>query len=159
MILLLKVHLHVKCLPSVRESHLEEFPKRQYYEQQKSDPEEISGCLVVFWRLVRVHVDLQHIGGHHPHEEEVEGKVEEEEPTDLAPFHPQKRCDCRMGHEMAVFWDLGHVPQRFCLWQLLSYYGISNLQITSVQGFQKIVTWFFSRGSFPSVFILGGPRK
>ena len=66
-----------------------------------------------------------------------------------------------MGHEVAVFWNLGHVPQRLRLWKLLSNFGISYLEITTViyQSFSKVVTWFFSRGSFPSVFILGGPRK
>ena len=110
-------------------------------------------------RLVRVHVNLQHVGGHHPHEEEVEGEVEEEESTDLAPLHPQEGGDRGMGHEVSVFWNLGHVPQRLCLWQLLSYFGNSNLEKTTFQRFPKVVTWFFSRGSFPSDFILGGPRK
>ena len=114
---------------------MEEFPKRQDNEQEKSDPEEISGCQVVLWRLVRVHVNLQHVGGHHPHEEEVEGEVKEEKSPDLAPLHPQEGGDRGMGHEVSVFWNLGHIPQRFRLRKFLSCFRIPNLEISTVQGF------------------------
>ena len=106
-------------------------------------------------RLVRVHVNLQHVGGHHPHEEEVEGEVEEEESTDLAPLHPQEGGDRGMRHEVSVFWNLGHVPQRLCLWQLLSYFGNSNLEKNDFyRDFQKLSPGFSAEAHFHRISFL-----